>query len=162
MAESFTISRTVNAPRERVFAAFTEEQHLRRWMTPAGFTMPECRLDLRPGGSFHYCLRALTGHEMWGKWTFREIEPPARLVVIVEFSDRAGGVTRHPMVPTWPLHTLSETVLEAQDGKTSVTVRWSPHEATETERQVFDISHDAMRLGWTGTFDQLESHLAST
>jgi uncharacterized protein YndB with AHSA1/START domain len=159
VTQPFTISRTFDAPRDRVWAAFTEAQHLQHWMTPPGFTMPGCTVDLRPGGVFHYCMRALTGQEMWGKWTYREIEPPHRLVVIVEFSDKDGGVTRHPMAPTWPLHTLSETTLAEDGGKTTITVRWWAHEANAIEQQTFDASHEAMRMGWSGSADQLAAYL---
>ena len=97
---------------------------------------------------------------MWGKWVFREIAPPGRLVAVTSFSDAAGGVSRHPLSPTWPLQTLPDTAFEAaSDGRTAITVRWSPHEATDEERRTFAASHDAMRQGWGGTFDQLAAYL---
>src|SRR3954470_10311185 len=78
----FVISRVFAAPRERVYAAHTEAGQLKQWFGPKGFTMPRCNLDLRPGGIFHYCLKTPDGQEMWGKWTFREIAKPERLVVV--------------------------------------------------------------------------------
>ena len=155
----FVITRTFDAPRERVFEAWTDLGRLRRWFGPQGMTMAACTMDLRPGGVFHYCLRMPDGHEMWGKWVFLDIAPPGRLVVISSFSDAAGGMTRHPMAPAWPLQTLSTTTFEAQDGRTLLTVRWSAHDATPQERQTFDASHAAMRQGWGGTLDRLAACL---
>jgi uncharacterized protein YndB with AHSA1/START domain len=157
--DEFVISRTFDAPRELVWKAHTEREHLMRWFGPKGFTMSVATLDLRPGGVFHYCMRSPDGQEMWGKWTFREIVAPEKLVVVVSFSDAAGGITRHPMSPTWPLETLGTTTFAEHDDKTTLSVRWSALNATEIERKTFAESHDNMRMGWGGTFDQLADYL---
>ena len=85
-----------------------------------------------------------------------------RIVFINSFSDEAGGTTRHPMATrTWPLEMLSIFTFEdAPGGKTKVTVRWSPHNATEEERKTFDAGHDSMQQGWSGTLEQLADYLA--
>ncbi len=155
----FVITRVFDAPRELVWKAWTERERLMQWFGPKGFTMRVATLDLRPGGVFHYCLRSPDGHEMWGKFVYRDIAAPERIVLVNSFSDEKGNLTRHPMSPTWPLEMLSTTTFAEQAGKTTVTVRWSPLNATEAERKTFDISHDGMRIGWTGTFDQLDEYL---
>ncbi len=159
-AEEFVIERTVDAPRERVWKAWTDPEQLKQWWGPKGFTPRHAKVDLRPGGAFHYCLRSADGQEMWGKLTYREIVAPERLVFIASFSDEQGGVTRHPLSPDWPRETLSTITFTEQGGKTRISVRWSPHAATEVERKTFDLGHDSMRQGWTGTFDQLAAYLA--
>ncbi|HTZ21855.1 MAG TPA: SRPBCC family protein [Opitutaceae bacterium] len=156
----FVFTRVFDAPREMVWKAWTEAAQLQRWFGPKGCAVPACWLDLRPGGIFHYCMQTPDGHEMWGKWTFREIVPPEKLVVIVSFSDAQGGVTRHPLSPTWPLETLSTMTLAEHAGQTELTLRWAPHAATEAERLTFDLSHESMKQGWTGTLDQLAAYLA--
>lgn len=155
----FVIARTFDAPRELVWKAFTERDQLMRWFGPKGFTMQFATLDLRPGGVFHYGLQSPDGKEMWGKWIFREIVKPERLVFVVSFSDAQGGVTRHPMSPTWPLETLSTNTFTEHEGKTTIAVRWSAINATDDERKTFDDSHEGMRMGWTGTMDQLAAYL---
>ena len=97
---------------------------------------------------------------MWGRWTFREIQAPRRLVLVSNFSDAQGGVTRHPFAPTWPLQTLSTTTLEEQGEQTLLTIRWSPLDASELEQATFDAGHAGMVMGWSGTFEQLEAFLA--
>ncbi len=156
----FETVREFNAPRDLVWAAWTEEKHLKQWFGPKGLTMPQCKLDFRPGGTFHYCFRMPDGNEMWGKWTFREITPPRKIVLVTSFSDAQGGITRAPMSATWPLETLATTVLEERDGKTVVTLRWVAINATDEERRTFDSSHESMKQGWGGTMDQLAAYLA--
>ena len=156
------ISRVFDAPRELVWQAWTDPEHLQRWFGPKGFTMSTCSMDLRPGGVFHYGMKSPDGHEMWGKWTFQEIVPPEKLVVIASFSDAQGGVTRHPLSATWPLQTLSTTTFTEHAGKTTLTLRWAPDNATEAERQTFDSSHASMTKGWGGTMEQLEAYLIAT
>jgi uncharacterized protein YndB with AHSA1/START domain len=156
----FIISRTVNAPRELVWDAYTKPEHLKRWFGPKGFTMPTCNMDFRPGGIFHYCMRSADGQEMWGKWTFHEIVRPEKLVTTTSFSDASGGVARHPMAPTWPLETMGTTTFTELDGKTTIRLEWTTVNATETEQKAFDASHASMNMGWSGTFEQLEAFLA--
>jgi uncharacterized protein YndB with AHSA1/START domain len=89
--------------------------------------------------------------------------PPEKLVFINSFSDEKGGVTRHPMAPTWPLQLLSTFTFEEQAaGKTKFTIRWSPYEATEEERKTFEAGRASMNQGWSGTLEQFEAYLAQT
>jgi uncharacterized protein YndB with AHSA1/START domain len=106
-------------------------------------------------------MRAPDGQVMWAKFIYREIVAPELLVWVHSFSDEAGGVTRHPMSPTWPLKLLTTVTLEENPGgKTKLTLRRSPLEATEAERKTFDGAHDSMRGGWGGTFERLNAYLA--
>jgi uncharacterized protein YndB with AHSA1/START domain len=156
----FIISRTFDAPREAIWKAWTERASLMEWFGPKGFKIPAAKLDFRPGGSFHYCMEAPNGHEMWGKFSYREIVPLQRIVLVNSFSDEDGGITRHPMSATWPLEMLSSFTLSEDNGRTIATVRWVPINATEEERKTFDAAHEGMKQGWTGTFDQLAAYLA--
>ncbi len=156
----FVISRVFDAPRELVWKAFTEADRMKEWWGPKGSTISIVKLDLRPGGFCHYRMTAANGTAMWGKFLYREIEPLARIVGLTTFSDEAGGLTRHPMVPTWPREMLSIFTFEEQPGgKTKLTIRWSPHNATEEELQAFEAGRDGMRMGWTGSLDQLTAYL---
>lgn len=156
----FTAVQTFEVPRELMFRVWTEAEHLMHWFGPKGFPMFACTNDLHPGGRLHYGLRSPDGNEMWGKWTYREVSPPERLVFIVAFSDPDGGTTRHPNAPEWPLETLSTVTFDEQDGRTTVTVRWAAFNATEAEHKTFSDGRDGMRQGWTSTFEQLQEYLA--
>jgi uncharacterized protein YndB with AHSA1/START domain len=159
--QDFVITRIFDAPRDLVWKAFTDPQHMKQWWGPKGFTVIQSKMDLRPGGSYLYGMKAPDGSAMWGKFVYREVVPPERMVFINSFSDEAGGITRHPMAPTWPLEMLSTfTFEEAPGGKTKLTIRWSPHNATDEERKTFDAGHDSMRQGWGGTLEKLTAYLA--
>ncbi|HEY2526525.1 MAG TPA: SRPBCC domain-containing protein [Xanthobacteraceae bacterium] len=158
----FVISRLFDAPREMVWKAFTEPERLNEWFGPKGVKVVSATLDLRPGGTFHYSMRTPDGRVMWGKFVYREIIAPTRLVWVNSFSDAAGGLTRHPLSPSWPLEMLTTVTFDAPHvGQTGVTIRWSALNATEAEQRTFDAGHDSMRQGWSGTFDQLAAYLAS-
>jgi uncharacterized protein YndB with AHSA1/START domain len=157
--KAFVISRVFDAQRGLVWKAWTEPERLKQWWGPKGFKVISAKVDLRPGGVFHYGLQMPDGQEMWGKLVYREIVAPERLVFVVSFSDRDGGVTRHPFVPSWPIETLSTVTFEQQPGKTRVTVQWRPHSATDVERKTFAEGHQSMQQGWTGTCDQLAGYL---
>jgi uncharacterized protein YndB with AHSA1/START domain len=158
----FVISRVFNAPRELVFDAFTKPEEMKKWWGPKGFTVISTKMDLRPGGFYHYGMRAPDGTAMWGKFVYREIVRPERIVFVNSFSDERGGIARHPMAPDWPLQMVTTFTFEdLGGGKTKFTTTWVTLDATEAEQAVFDKNHDSMNQGWTGTLDQLEAHLAN-
>jgi uncharacterized protein YndB with AHSA1/START domain len=157
----FFISRLFDAPVEKLFKAFTEPEQLRLWFGPKGSTILAGRMDLRPGGVYHYGMLTENDREMWGKWVFREISAPERIVFISSFSDALGGVTRHPLSAGWPLETISAVLFQEKDGKTMLTIQGSPFHATPLERDTFSDAFDEMRMGWEGTLEQLETYLAA-
>ena len=57
-APEFVITRVFDASRQLIFQAFTEPERLAHWWGPKGFTWVSSKLDLRPGGIFHYCMRS--------------------------------------------------------------------------------------------------------
>lgn len=158
--DDFVISRELDAPRDLVFKAWTEPERLAQWWGPKGFTLKVAKVDLRPGGMFLYGMTAPDGSEIWGKFIYREITPPERMVFIVSFSDENGGTTRHPMTPTWPLEMLNIVTLTEHGKKTTLTLRGSAYEANEEESATFRAGRSSMQGGFTGTFDQLTAYLA--
>jgi uncharacterized protein YndB with AHSA1/START domain len=157
----FVISRVLDAPRGLVWRAFTEPAHLRHWWGPKGFAVLSCEVDLRPGGRFLYHLRSADGQDMWGRFIYRAIAPPVRLVFVVSFSNAEGGVTRNPWNASWPLHMLGTLTLTEQQGRTTLTLKVTAFEATAEEIATFAAGRESMRPGWTGMFEQLEAHLAT-
>jgi uncharacterized protein YndB with AHSA1/START domain len=150
-----------DAPRDLLWKVFTDPEHMRHWWGPKGFTVTAVTMDLRPGGLYHYGLKAPDGTEMWGKFVFREIVAPQRMEFINAFSDKAGGTTRHPWSMTWPLELLSVfTFEEVAGGKARFTLHWSPWNASAEEQKTFDEGQQSMLMGWGGTLDQLAAYLA--
>ena len=157
---AFTISRDLDLPRERVWALFTEIDHLKQWWGPKGFSIPHASIDLKPGGRFHYGLRTPNGETWWGLFVYREVTAPERMVFINSFSDEAGGVTRHPLSPTWPLKLASRfEFADTGPGKTRLTVTWRPLDPTPEEKKTFEEGFASMQAGWSGTLQQLEAYI---
>jgi uncharacterized protein YndB with AHSA1/START domain len=157
----FVISRVFDAPRDRVWQAWTEVERLKQWFSPKGFTVIGAKMDFRPGGTYHYGLRMPSGQEFWGRFVYREIVKPERLVWINAFSDKDGGLSTHPMNPDWPREMLTTVRFKDLGGKTEVTIEWIPVDgSTELEIGTFDKGRDSMKGGWTGTMEQLTAYLA--
>ena len=160
MTAPFIISRQFDAPRDKVWKSWTEAERLKQWWGPKGFTVKQLKLDLRPGGTMHYCLQMPDGNEMWGLFVYREIVRPEKLVFVNSFSDPKGGISTHPMSPTWPRQMLTTVSFDEHGGKTTVTVNWVPLDgSTDLERKTFEDGRESMKMGWTGTMDQFAAHL---
>ena len=158
----FVISRVFDSPRDLVWKAWTEPDRLLKWWGPRDFDILSTKVDLRVGGIFLYHLKSPEGLEIWGKFVYREISPPEKLVYINSFSDSAGGTTRAPFFDgKWPLEILSTVTLAAEGKKTKVTINWLPYSATDIERKTFEEGAGSMQQGWTGTLDNLTEYLAA-
>jgi uncharacterized protein YndB with AHSA1/START domain len=153
------ITRTFDAPRDLVWKVLTEADHLKHWWGPAGFTLKVAKLDLRPGGTFHYAMEAPNGQVMWGKFVYREIQAPERLVFLNSFSDENEGIQRAPFSGTWPLEMFNEWTLTEEKGKATLHMQGGPGEANEEEQRTYREGIPSMHQGFGGTFDQLDAYL---
>lgn len=126
------ITRVFDAPREVVFRAWTERGHLLRWYAPRTCAIEFRTLDVRPGGTFHSCIRSPDGHACWCRGTYREVVFSERLVLTMEIADEEGNAAEPAdvgMDPEWPKVTLLTVTFEAQDGKTRLTLRQTVSES---------------------------------
>jgi len=151
------ITRVFDAPRDLVFKAWTEPERVMRWWGPDGFTTPVCKIDLRPGGVFHNCMRPPEGRDFWSKGVYREIVEPERIGCSDFFSDEEGNLvqpTHYGMSPEWPAEALVTVTFAEHDGKTKFTLHHAVGSAPASER-------DQCRAGWTESLDRLAEYLAS-
>lgn len=155
----FVISRVFDAPRVLLWDSCTKPERMTHWWGPKGCIVRVAKMDFRVGGTYHCCMRAPDGLDMWGKFAYREIVKPERIVFVNSFSDDIGGLTRHPFVATWPLEMLSTFSFTEQKGKTTFTIKWVPINPTDVERKTFEDGMEGMKKGWTGTLDQLADYL---
>jgi uncharacterized protein YndB with AHSA1/START domain len=155
------ITRIFDASRKLVFKAWTESEHLKHWWGPIGFSITVYKFDIRPGGVFHYSMRSSEGHEMWGKFVFHEIVAPEKLVFVNSYSDAEGNTTRAPYKETpFPLEIKDILTFTEHEGKTTLSMRRGPINATEEEIKFFYSMYDSMQQGFAGTFSQLDDYLA--
>jgi uncharacterized protein YndB with AHSA1/START domain len=138
------IERRLAAPRDLVFAVWTESRHLRRWSAPHGFEIVEEEGDLREGGHWRATMRAPDGTDLRLAGTYREIVRPERLVFThawLEADGRPGP------------ETLVTVTFEEADGGTLMRFTQTGF-ATRADR-------DGHRGGWTESFERLDAYLAS-
>jgi uncharacterized protein YndB with AHSA1/START domain len=74
------LERVVDVPRNLVWAAWTEPEHLKKWFAPRPVTTTECEIDLRPGGIFRTVMRAPDGQEFPNVGCYLEVIEHERLV----------------------------------------------------------------------------------
>lgn len=155
MEQELVVTRDFDAPREDVFKAWTDPKRVANWWGPRGFTTPFCRIDLRPGGVFHYCMRSPEGRDYWGIGIYREIIPPERLVYTDAFSDAEGkpvSPAHYGMSASHPAETLVTATFAERDGGTTVTLTHSIPESSEV--------YEECRQGWTEMLERLAEELA--
>lgn len=120
--------REFDAPRELVFAAWTDAKHLAQWWGPNGFTTTTSSFDFRPGGIWRFVMHGPDGRDYQNRVTFDEIVPPERIV----YRHGGGGEDLEPVQ-------FQQTVLfEDIGGRTRLTWRGVFSSAAERDRLIKD------------------------
>jgi uncharacterized protein YndB with AHSA1/START domain len=87
------IERVFDAPRNRVFAAYTDPKLIPEWWGPRDMTTVVDQMDVRPGGSWRFIARSSDGSETGFRGTYREVSPPERIVQTFEWEGMPGHVS---------------------------------------------------------------------
>lgn len=117
------VTRLIDAPRDLVFAAFTEQEHIEQWWAPKGAATHE--MDVKPGGVWRYSQLAHNGSSMSFEIKFIELDRPTRLV----YDYGADGANAPEPVRT-------TVIFEEEDGKTKVTLQLLFATAVERKQAV--------------------------
>ncbi len=155
--DKVVITRIFDAPRERVWEAWTIPEQAREWWGPKGYTAPVIRIDLRVGGEFFNCMSRPDEKPVCGIGTFKEIKTLERFVVTDSFADEQGKIvpaTYYGMSPDWPREALITVTFEKLGGKTRLTLTYSGI------RGVSEADLQGMSKGWDEMFDKLEAYLS--
>lgn len=152
--EEIVVTRSFDAPRERVFEAWSTAEHLVQWFAPMSGSVPHCTVDFRVGGRFHLCMR-FPGQDIWVLGEYREIAAPERIVYMDRFADEHGNPvppSRYGMSTRHPAETLVRVTFSAQGAGTLLTLRHDfPGAAAE---------RDDCEQGWREMFKRLAVHTA--
>ncbi|WP_379137427.1 SRPBCC domain-containing protein [Paenibacillus sp. sgz500958] len=150
------LERVFNAPRELVFKAFSEAEHLKHWWGPRGWSVPYCTVDFRPGGVWHYCMKCedekqgdFYGMESWGKAVYGEISEPEQFLYTDYFSDAEGNVNTE-------LPSSGITMIFEEHGGVTKLISKSSYESPEALQTVLDMG---MEQGISETWDRLDEYL---
>ncbi len=136
------MTRLFDAPRRLVFEVMTKPEHVAQWWGRLGdgYSVPECEIDLRPGGKWRWVNRTPKGQLVVFYGVYREITPPERLVyteIFEEYPDTESLVT---------------TILTEENGKTRMTVT-----ASYPSLEVRDtVIKSGMERGAAISYDRLE------
>jgi uncharacterized protein YndB with AHSA1/START domain len=145
------LCRIINAPRDKVFKAWTDPALMKQWFAPLPFTTPIIETDVRPGGSSYIVMKDADGNEYPNRGIYLEVVPNEKLV----FTD----AYTHAWQPSEkPFFTGVLTFEDAGNGKTKYTARalhWTVEDREAHEKMGF---HE----GWGICTEQLEAVLTKT
>lgn len=147
--QSYTLSltRDFNAPREKVFQAWTDPEILVKWFGPQGVTTESAQIDLTVGGKYQFTLRLPDGQIATHQGEYREIDPPNRLVF-------TGILDGQGCEGSAGLYAETVITIEFQD-MGSATRLILTHDFLPSE-----ASKESHSFGWNGSFDRLAEILA--
>ncbi|NIR51277.1 hypothetical protein GWO43_21945 [candidate division KSB1 bacterium] len=134
--------RTFSAPRETVFAALTQAEHLLRWMKPTDMAIVVCEVDLRVGGAFRYVFQRSSGRKIEVRGDYEAVDPPHRFMYMETYDFS-------------PLKVLVTTTLEVSDEETvfKQTLGYS-------SKQERDADFDGVVTSAAEAYEKLERYLA--
>lgn len=152
--QDIVIEREFNAPRDRVWKAWTQPSQIKRWWGPKHFTAPVAKTDVREGGKYLFAMKGPDGKMYWSTGTYKEVARPERLVVTDSFADAKGNVVASAEygMPGLPAELLVTTTFEELPGKkTRMVMRHAGFPAGQMA--------DMAKAGWNESFDKLEKSL---
>jgi uncharacterized protein YndB with AHSA1/START domain len=136
---SLQIKRLIKAPRDRVYAAWTDPAQMKQWFGPENVQTHDLIADASAGGEFRWDLTNSEGEKMTMRGEYRELQPGKKIVFTWQWDDDE----------TWENHISIVTVeLFDRDGDTELRLT---HEQLPNEE-----SRDGHTLGWNSALDKLE------
>ena len=130
------VRRRFAAPRDRVFAAWTSAEALRRWHAPENAAVQDAGVDFRVGGRYHVRMLGNDGNQHLVAGQYREIDPPKRIVLTWRWETQTDGPESLVTVEFLEVGAETEIVLT--------------HEGLVTEQERAGHRH-----GWIGCFEKL-------
>ncbi len=150
-SQDLLLARNFDAPRARLWKAWTDPRQLIRWWGPKDYTSPVSKIDLRVGGHYINSMQSNDGQIIWSTGVYREIHEPDRLVFTDSFGDENGNIvspTNYGMADDFPEELLVEVTFEEKgEDKTRLTIRHIGLPAGQMR--------ELTGIGWNESFDKL-------
>jgi uncharacterized protein YndB with AHSA1/START domain len=142
---AIAITRTFDAPREAVFAAWTDPAQLTQWLGPGEVRAEVQAREVRTGSAYRIVMHGIPGGGHYVvRGVYREVEPPSRIVFTWAWEeDAATHRAGHETVVTVTLRALGD--------RTELTLRHERFDSTQ--------SRDSHDHGWNGCFEKLAQFL---
>ncbi|MGM7700492.1 SRPBCC domain-containing protein [Pseudalkalibacillus sp. Hm43] len=149
------MERVFDAPKELVFKAYAEKDHLEKWWGPEGWETKVMAFEFKPGGEWRYCMTCVDknqgdffGMESCGLAEYQEISAPEKIVYKDSFTDKEGNKLEMPEM----LITIN---FEDHEGKTKLVSR-TQFATEEALQQVIDMG---VEQGVASQFKKLDAYL---
>ncbi len=126
--EDLIVTRIIEAPIELVWQAWTDPEHVKRWWGPKDYISPTCKIDLREGGSYLFCMRAPEeqgGQDSYTAGIYTKIVPMERLEFTQGLADKDGNridPAQVGMPPDFPNEIRTVIVFKAKGDMTELTI----------------------------------------
>ena len=160
--EPSILTREYNAPRQLVYDAWTQVEHLKNWQFPQqGFSCEYVSAEIVPGGSSLHKMTAPNGFEMWLLTKYEELDSPKRVVFRQYISNEEGDILPNPHIPNWPKETRVTVKLEEAGDKTQLELIWEPVNPTKEEAEAFTKAISEQGSGWSSGLEQLDIYLGN-
>jgi uncharacterized protein YndB with AHSA1/START domain len=146
-----TLTKTIKAPIEKVWEAWSDSNFVKRWWGPDGFTAPVARIDFREGGISLVCMRSPQGFDIYNTWTYAKIVPMERIEFVNHFTDKDSNklspakLGMPPGIPDEVPHVI--TFRNTGNGITEIMVK----EYGYTNGQIVEIS----KMGMSQVLDKM-------
>lgn len=163
--KKINIIREFSSPLETVFQAWSKAGHLQQWWSHEGVETIVKSFVFKPGGVFHYAFILPDNSKIWGKFHYKEIEAPNRIIFTNSFSDDKGCTLTAPeniFGLNWPLkvaHNL--TLSQNNQGATRLELEVYTEEATPEEQESFEKNLENIQRVFENFFDRLEHFLVT-
>ena len=152
------MTRIIDAPLALVWKAWTDPEHVKRWWGPKDWTSPRCKIDLREGGKYLFCMRAPQeqgGQDVYTTGVYKQIVPLERLEFTQSLSDKDGNKidpAQVGMPPDFPKELRTVIVFKAKRDMTELTI--TQYDWTVGQMYVYALA------GLHQTIDKLAASLA--
>ena len=156
-ANTLTLSRTFDAPKEKLWRAYADKDWFTQWWGPEGWETTVKEFTFEPGGRNHYCMKCVDqnqgewfGQESWGLMEFSDINEPASFTYTDYFSDSEGNKT-----DGMPALEITVEFVE-EDGKTTIV----SHSQAQSAEEIEKLLAMGMVEGYSSSCDKLERFVA--
>ena len=159
--KAIVITRIFDAPREKVWKAWTTPSLIKKWWGPEGFSAPSIKIDLKVGGKYIYAMRGPKGSEwdkvMYSAGEFSEIVPMEKIVASDYFSDEKGNKldpTAYGQDKDFPSELPTMTVLfeKVDNNKTKLSIIYPK---PKSKKVLEAMLKSGMEEGWNSSLDKL-------
>ncbi|MBI5122496.1 SRPBCC domain-containing protein [Candidatus Roizmanbacteria bacterium] len=148
--KEITLERIVNGSRALVWKGWTEPEHIARWWGPEGWTAQIEKMDVRPGGIWHYSMQPVDGSEkVWGLISYQEVVKPSHLKYMEAASNAAGDIDESKQSE------VTVEFAEVDQATTKIIIKTKFKSLADLET----MERMGMAAGYNGALNKLEKYI---